>query len=156
MNRVLFGLDVTDTQVGLKVFSRAVVDEVVPLLVVKRFAFDLELLAVANAVGRGRVRELPVRLEYRFSGSGVGSSAVARALIDTAAIFYRLRLLGRISASGATRRPGRARARPAGRVRRGGGTGRNARLPGARGGRRTGCGDRRRCSRRVPARPGTG
>ena len=93
LNRVLFGLDVADTQVGLKVFSREVVDEVVPLLVVKRFAFDLELLAVANAVGRGRVRELPVRLEYRFSGSGVGWRAVTRALVDTAAIFYRLRLL---------------------------------------------------------------
>ncbi|HSC91346.1 MAG TPA: glycosyltransferase family 2 protein [Gaiellaceae bacterium] len=93
LNRVLFGLHVRDTQVGLKVFSRAVADEVVPLLLVKRFVFDLELLAVANAVGRGRVRELPVRLEYRFSGSGVGSRAVARALVDTAAVFYRLRIL---------------------------------------------------------------
>jgi glycosyltransferase involved in cell wall biosynthesis len=93
LNRLLFGLDIADTQVGMKVFSRAVVDDVVPLLVVKRFAFDLELLAVANAVGHGRVRELPVRLEYRFSGSGVGWRAVARALIDTAAVFYRLRLL---------------------------------------------------------------
>jgi glycosyltransferase involved in cell wall biosynthesis len=93
LNRVLFGLDVRDTQVGLKVFSRGVADDVVPLLVVKRFAFDLELLAVANAVGHGRMRELPVRLEYRFSGSGVGWRAVARALVDTAAIFYRLRLL---------------------------------------------------------------
>ena len=34
-----------------------------------------------------------MRLEYRFSGSGVGWRAVARALVDTAAIFYRLRLL---------------------------------------------------------------
>jgi hypothetical protein len=93
LNRCLFGLDVADTQVGMKVLSRAVVNDVVPLLVVKRFAFDLELLVVANAVGRGRVRELPVRLEYRFSGSGVGSRAVARALIDTAAVFYRLRVL---------------------------------------------------------------
>jgi glycosyltransferase involved in cell wall biosynthesis len=93
LNRVLFRLDVRDTQVGLKVFSRRVVDEVVPLLLVKRFAFDLELLAVAAALGYDRVRELPVRLEYRFSGSQLGSRAVARALWDTAAIFYRLRLL---------------------------------------------------------------
>ena len=93
LNRTLFGLDVRDTQVGLKVFSRGVVDEVIPLLLVKRFAFDLELLAVATALGRGRVRELPVRLEYRFSGSALGSAAVLRALWDTAAIFYRLRIL---------------------------------------------------------------
>jgi hypothetical protein len=75
------------------VFSRQVVDEVVPLLLVKRFAFDLELLAVATALGRGRIEELPVRLEYRFSGSALRSSAVVRALWDTAAIFYRLRIL---------------------------------------------------------------
>ncbi len=93
LNRFLFRLDVRDTQVGLKVFSRRVVDDVIPLLLVKRFAFDLELLAVANAFGFRRVRELPVRLDYRFTGSGVGSSAVLLALWDTLAIFYRLRIL---------------------------------------------------------------
>jgi hypothetical protein len=77
----------------LKIVSRRVVEDVMPLLLVKRFAFDLELLAVANALGYGRVRELPVRLEYRFTGSGVGSLAVMLALWDTAAIFYRLRVL---------------------------------------------------------------
>ena len=93
LNRLLFRLDVRDTQVGLKVFSRDVADHVVPLLLVKQFAFDLELLAVARAVGYGRVRELPIRLDYRFTGSQVRSRAVARALLDTAAIFYRLRVL---------------------------------------------------------------
>lgn len=93
LNRLLFRLDVRDTQVGLKVFRRAVVDDILPLLLVKRFAFDLELLAVASALGYGRVRELPVRLDYRFSGSELRSRAVMRALWDTAAIFYRLRLL---------------------------------------------------------------
>ena len=93
LNRLLFRLDVRDTQVGLKVFSRRIVDDVMPLLLVKRFAFDLELLAVANALGFGRVRELPIRLDYRFTGSGVRSIAVLYALWDTAAIFYRLRIL---------------------------------------------------------------
>ncbi len=58
----------------MKVFRREVVDEVCRCSLVKRFAFDLELLAVARALGYGRVRELPVRLEYRFTGSGVGRS----------------------------------------------------------------------------------
>jgi glycosyltransferase involved in cell wall biosynthesis len=93
LNRILFRLDVRDTQVGLKVFRRRVVEDVMPLLLVKQFAFDLELLAVATALGYGRIRELPVRLDYRFTGSGVRSIAVLRALWDTAAIFYRLRIL---------------------------------------------------------------
>jgi dolichol-phosphate mannosyltransferase len=93
LNRALFSLDVRDTQVGLKVFRHEVAEEVVPLLLVKQFAFDLELLAVAHALGYRRIAECPVRLEYRFTGSGVRSRAVARALLDTAAVFYRLRVL---------------------------------------------------------------
>lgn len=93
LNRILFRLDVRDTQVGLKVFRREVADEVLPLLLVKQFAFDLELLAVASALGFTRIREFPIKLDYRFTGSGVTSRAVVKALLDTAAIFYRLRIL---------------------------------------------------------------
>jgi glycosyltransferase involved in cell wall biosynthesis len=91
--RVLFRLDVRDTQVGLKVFRREVAEDVMPLLLVKQYAFDLELLAVARALGYQRLREMPITLRYRFTGSGVRSIAVLRALVDTAAIFYRLRIL---------------------------------------------------------------
>jgi glycosyltransferase involved in cell wall biosynthesis len=91
--RILFRLDIRDTQVGIKVFRRQVAEQVLPLLLVKRYAFDIELLAVARAFGFDRIEEMPVRLDYRFAGSGVRSRAVLRALIDTAAIFYRLRVM---------------------------------------------------------------
>jgi glycosyltransferase involved in cell wall biosynthesis len=92
--RVLFNLDVRDTQVGIKVLRRELIDAVVPHLLVKRYAFDLELLAVANDSGFKRIAELPVRLEYGFKGStGISPLAIAQALLDTAAIFYRLRIL---------------------------------------------------------------
>ncbi len=91
--RVLFRLDVRDTQVGLKVFRRKVAEQVMPLLIVKRYAFDLELLAVSRVLGFDRIKELPIVLRYRFTGSGVRSIAVLHALIDTAAIFYRVRVL---------------------------------------------------------------
>ena len=93
LNRILFRLDVRDTQVGLKVFRKEIAETVVPVLHVKQYAFDHELLAVARAFGYRRVREMPVHLEYRFTGSGVGSAAVARALWDTVTVFYRLRIL---------------------------------------------------------------
>jgi glycosyltransferase involved in cell wall biosynthesis len=91
--RLLFNLDVRDTQVGLKLFRREVAEQVLPLLLVKQFAFDLEFLAVSRALGYRRIEEQPVTLEYRFTGSGVRSPAVMLALVDTAAIFYRLRIL---------------------------------------------------------------
>jgi len=91
--KLLLRLDVRDTQVGIKVFRREVADQVLPLLLVKRYAFDIELLAVARAFGFGRVREMPVKLDYKFTGSGVRLSAVVEALLDTLAVFYRLRVL---------------------------------------------------------------
>ncbi len=91
--RVLFRLQVRDTQVGIKVFRREVAENVVPFLLVKRYAFDVELLAVSRAFGYRRVREMPIVLDYQFTGSGVRSVAVAYALFDTLAVFYRLRIL---------------------------------------------------------------
>jgi glycosyltransferase involved in cell wall biosynthesis len=91
--RLLFQLNVSDTQVGLKLFRRDVVLEVMPLLLVKHFAFDIELLAVAREFGFTRVREMPIRLDYQFSGSGVRAGSIALALLDTVAVFYRLRVI---------------------------------------------------------------
>jgi glycosyltransferase involved in cell wall biosynthesis len=91
--RVLFRLDVRDTQVGMKVFRGEVLDDVLPLVLVKRYAFDLEVLAVARHLGYERIGEHPVVLDYQFTGSGVRPRAIAQALWDTAAVFYRLRIL---------------------------------------------------------------
>ena len=91
--RLLFRLDVRDTQVGMKVFRRGVLDRVLPLVLVKQYAFDLEVLAVARHLGYGTIGEHPVVLDYQFTGSGVRSRAIARALWDTAAVFFRLRII---------------------------------------------------------------
>lgn len=92
LNRVLFRLRVRDTQVGMKLFRRPVLETVLPRLVVKAFAFDLELLVVAHHLGFRRIVEAPVRLEHGFTSS-INWRAVVRALWDTAAVFYRLRFL---------------------------------------------------------------
>ena len=90
--RALFALDVRDTQVGMKLFRRDVLERVLPVVLVKRYAFDLEVLAVSRHFGYGRIAEHPITLEYQFSGTGVGWRAIANALWDTAAVFYRLRV----------------------------------------------------------------
>ena len=90
--RALFRLDVRDTQVGAKLFRREMVDTVLPLLLIKRYAFDVEVLAVGGTFGFDRVRELPVRLDYRFTGSGINTPEVRHMLVDTLAIAYRIHL----------------------------------------------------------------
>jgi len=95
INRLLFGLKIKDTQAGLKVFRREVLEAVLPRLIVKRYAFDVEILAVANHLGFNRMFEAPVEINF-----GVDSSTSAATwqhifymLLDTAAIFYRLNIL---------------------------------------------------------------
>jgi glycosyltransferase involved in cell wall biosynthesis len=90
--RLLFRVNVRDTQVGAKLFRREVLDTVAPLLLIKRYAFDLEVLAVAAEFGFDRVAEAPVRLDYKFSGTGIDLAAVRRMLLDTIAIAYRIHI----------------------------------------------------------------
>jgi len=89
--RLLFDVGVRDTQTGLKLFRREVLVDVLPLLAVKQFAFDLELLVVARHLGYTRVVEAPIELSYQFS-STISPRAVFKILWDTAAIYYRLHI----------------------------------------------------------------
>jgi glycosyltransferase involved in cell wall biosynthesis len=89
--RLLFDVGVRDTQTGLKLFRRQVLAEILPLLAVKQFAFDLELLVVARHLGYTRIAEAPIELSYQFE-STISPGAVYRILWDTAAIFYRLHI----------------------------------------------------------------
>jgi glycosyltransferase involved in cell wall biosynthesis len=88
--RSLFRLDVRDTQVGAKVFSREMLTTVNPLLLCKQHAFDLEVLAVGAEFGFDRVIEVPVQLAYRFSGTSINWRSVRNIMLDTLAIGYRL------------------------------------------------------------------
>jgi hypothetical protein len=94
--RVLFLVDVRDTQTGFKVIRRDVLRAVLPRMLEKRYAFDLELLVIARLLGYRKVFEAPVRINYRFSSQVVPTTA-ARILVDTAAIFYRRYILNTYS-----------------------------------------------------------
>jgi len=93
--RFLFGVRVRDTQAGIKIFKKEVVEKVLPRLVEKRFAGDLELLVVANSLGFKRVFEAPIKLDYDFSSlsSAVTIQSIFGIFLDTLAIFYRSKIL---------------------------------------------------------------
>lgn len=84
----LFGLPVHDTQTGIKLFRREVLERVFPHLQIEGFAFDLELLVAAHLYGYS-IAEAPVVLDFQ-SGSrplDVLRAAVAMAR-DTFLVFY--------------------------------------------------------------------
>ena len=62
--RNIFYVNVTDTQVGIKLFRKEVIDAVLPHLEINRYGFDLELLCLARTFGFSKVLEAPVRLDY--------------------------------------------------------------------------------------------
>ncbi len=95
---LLFGLKVKDTQAGIKFFKREVLEKVLPRVLVKKFAFDVEILAVSNYLGYKRIYEAPVDIKLKFGGSSTITSKkfikeVLAMLIDTFAVFYRLKIL---------------------------------------------------------------
>ena len=91
ITRILFGLNVRDTQVGMKLFRHEVLKRVLPKMLVKRYAFDVELLVLAHKLGY-KIGEIPIRLDFKFS-SGIKKRDIINMVIDVAAIFYRLRIL---------------------------------------------------------------
>jgi glycosyltransferase involved in cell wall biosynthesis len=95
--RILFGLRVKDTQVGLKFFKREVLERVLPRLLVKEYAFDIEILSVSNYLGFKKIYEGPVEIKLQFGGSTVVRKGfiktVSKTLWDTLAVFYRLKIL---------------------------------------------------------------
>lgn len=92
MVKLLVGLPVRDTQTGIKLFKRPVLETAFPRLLVKQFAFDLELLSVAHLKGY-RIAESPVELSAGQTWGWVKPSAVRQIIHDTLAIFYRVFVL---------------------------------------------------------------
>lgn len=86
--RVLTGVPIKDTQSGLKAMKKKVFVDIFPRLAVKRYAFDVELLAVANLFGL-KVVEMPVniKLEAKFR-----PKEMWHMFVDLLGISYRLRI----------------------------------------------------------------
>ncbi len=95
--KLMFRLPLHDTQTGLKLFRRDVLEKVFPKMLVKKFAFDLELLVLAHKYGF-RIAEAPVVVDYRPNigrkiKRWVRFTDIYTTWWDTMAVFYRLYIL---------------------------------------------------------------
>ena len=86
------GLSITDTQTGMKLFKREVLGPALDRMLVKTYAFDLELLAIAASRG-AKIAEAPVVIRFGNKFGALKPKTVYEMAKDTLAVFYRLRLL---------------------------------------------------------------
>lgn len=78
--RVLLGLDLGDTQTGVKAMRRSVVAPIMEHIEVTGFAFDLELMCWLTERG-ARIQEAPVVLNFEFT-STIRASSMWEAMSD--------------------------------------------------------------------------
>ncbi len=89
--KVLFNIKVRDTQAGIKIYRNRVLKRILPRLVEKKFAGDLEMLVVARTLGYKKIYEAPIKLNYNLGGvtSAATWKSIWGILVDTIAIYYR-------------------------------------------------------------------
>jgi len=100
-----FDLDVTDTQVGMKLFKRQVVEAIRDDLSVDRYGMDLELLALAKMRGFSNMLEAPIRMDYLGKSGRTGIQEYfhilkvgTHVLTDTFKVYLKLKRLRRQTA----------------------------------------------------------
>ena len=86
------GLPITDTQTGMKLFKREMLGYALERMLVKTYAFDLELLSIAAEHG-AKIVEAPVVIRFGNKFGALKPKTVWQMSKDTLAVFYRLRLL---------------------------------------------------------------
>lgn len=90
--RLFIGLPITDTQTGMKLFKRKVLGEALDRMLVKTYAFDLELLAIAHSRG-AKICEAPVVIRFGNKFGALKPRTVKAMAMDSLAVFYRLKML---------------------------------------------------------------
>ena len=88
--KALFRLDTKDTNTGLKVYDNSVIKDLAPELIIKGYAYDIELLSMIYSKNR-RVISLPIQCEYtRTDTSGrIRIGHVFKVFNETITVFRR-------------------------------------------------------------------
>jgi len=92
--KLLFGLSVHDTQTGVKLFRAEAIQAVMPYILVKRFAYDIEVLALLNR-RKARIVEAPIELHFQRGAAWnrIRLKDLFQTGWDTLTVFYRLYIL---------------------------------------------------------------
>ena len=88
MVRLATGLKESDTQAGFKVMKSGVFKKMMGPVVVKRYAYDVEMLLVAKLLG-AKISQMPVRVQQE---SGFRLTEILNMMKDLLGIAYRFRV----------------------------------------------------------------
>tara|TARA_B100001971_G_scaffold180649_1_gene176934 strand:+ start:1301 stop:2065 length:765 start_codon:yes stop_codon:yes gene_type:complete len=86
--RLMTGIKLWDTQVGFKAFRRDALIDIMKLISVRKYAFDVEVLTIATLLKK-RIAIVPVEIH---GNALFGAKNIVRMLIDILGITYRLRV----------------------------------------------------------------
>jgi glycosyltransferase involved in cell wall biosynthesis len=91
-SKLILGVSLRDTQSGLKLMKREVLEVLLPLITIKRFAFDLELMFLAEK-HNFRTVEAPLSINFQGVGTGLNIKSIFTMLkgmfLDVLGIRYR-------------------------------------------------------------------
>lgn len=91
IQRVLFKIDIDDTQVGVKLYKTSSLREVLPTLQETGFSLDIELFIALAAYGHDNFVEMPVEIQ-RTGSSTISLKNVVISFLDLLRIFWRARV----------------------------------------------------------------
>jgi glycosyltransferase involved in cell wall biosynthesis len=86
--RILTGISLKDTQSGLKAGNGPALRAIFRLMLVKRYAFDVELLTIASLLDM-QIKEMPVEINL---DRGFKVKDIAKMFVDVLGISYRYRI----------------------------------------------------------------
>ena len=91
--KVLFGMNIKDTQTGIKLYRSSVLKKVAPKLRVKGYAFDIEVLALCAQEG-AVIEEMPVEIVFKRNRSfgRIRIGDIFRMFGDTVGIWWNLKI----------------------------------------------------------------
>ena len=89
--RVLFQIDIADTQTGIKVFDGSLIRTISPYCRESGFNLDLELFVLANEFGCSNYKSHPIKLR-RTGGTTVGISTLLNMFASILKLFIRVNL----------------------------------------------------------------
>jgi dolichyl-phosphate beta-glucosyltransferase len=89
--RIATGMNIKDTQAGLKAGNGDILRTIFKTVTVRRYAFDVELLGIANLLNLS-IKEIPIPIHCKPEYSRLKISNIMQMVKDVAVVSYRARM----------------------------------------------------------------